>query len=96
MTAKLLTENHLELLSLKGGYTGSSESTLANATLLEITCHGSFICAESNDSDQSLGHVIEENEGSLALRSLSSSCNESFLKLGLQLSLCLGAFSHQN
>ena len=28
MTVKLLTENHLEFLSLKGGCTDSSESTL--------------------------------------------------------------------
>ena len=28
MTLKLLTEHHLEFLSLKGGCTGSSESTL--------------------------------------------------------------------
>ena len=28
MTVKLLTEHHLEFLTLKGGYTGSSESTL--------------------------------------------------------------------
>ena len=28
MSVKLLNEHHLELLSLKGGYTGSSESTL--------------------------------------------------------------------
>ena len=28
MNIKLLTEYHLEFLSLKGGYTGSSESTL--------------------------------------------------------------------
>ena len=28
MTVKLLTEQHLEFLSLKGGGTGSSESTL--------------------------------------------------------------------
>ena len=28
MSVKLLIEHHLELLSLKGGYTGSSESTL--------------------------------------------------------------------
>ena len=28
MIVKLLTEHHLEFLSLKGGYTGSSESTL--------------------------------------------------------------------
>ena len=29
MTLRLLTEKHIELLSLKGGFTGSSESTLA-------------------------------------------------------------------
>ena len=28
MIVKLLTEHHLKFLSLKGGYTGSSESTL--------------------------------------------------------------------
>ena len=28
MIVKLLTEHHLEFLSLKGGYTGSGESTL--------------------------------------------------------------------
>ena len=28
MTVKLLTEHHFEFLSLKGGYTGLSESTL--------------------------------------------------------------------
>ena len=28
MIVKLLTEHHLEFLSLKGGYAGSSESTL--------------------------------------------------------------------
>ena len=28
MTVKLLTEHHLRFLSLKGGYKGSSESTL--------------------------------------------------------------------
>ena len=44
MNVKLLTEHHLEFLFLKGGCTGSSESTLMTcqtATLLEITCRGS-------------------------------------------------------
>ena len=41
MNIKLLTEHHLEFISLKEGCTGLSESTLVqNATLLEITCHG--------------------------------------------------------
>ena len=50
-SVKLLTEQHLEFLSLKGGCTGSSESTQVcqNATLLEITCRGSYVlCLLSN------------------------------------------------
>ena len=44
MIVKLLTEHHLELLSTKGGCRGSSESThIQNATLLEISCTGSYI-----------------------------------------------------
>ena len=43
MIVKLLTEHYLEFLSLKEGCRGWSESTRQNATLLEITCHGSFI-----------------------------------------------------
>ena len=44
MTIKLLTEHHLEFLSLKGGCTGSSVSTIyQNVKLLEIKCHGSII-----------------------------------------------------
>ena len=40
----LLTERDLEFLRLKGGSTGSSESTLCqNTTLLEITCRGSIV-----------------------------------------------------
>ena len=43
MIVKLLTEHHLKFLSLKGGCTGSSESTLVkNAESLEISCRGSF------------------------------------------------------
>ena len=41
MNIKLLNEHHSEFLSLKG-CTGSFEYTDQNATLLEITCHGSF------------------------------------------------------
>ena len=42
MSVKLLTEHHLEFLSLKRGCTGSSDSTYVNMTLLEITCHSSY------------------------------------------------------
>ena len=34
MTVKLLIEHHLEFLSLKGGCTGSSESTLVMSRLI--------------------------------------------------------------
>ena len=37
MIVRLLTEHHFEFLSLKGGY------TCQNATLLDISCTGSFI-----------------------------------------------------
>ena len=42
MSVKPLTDHHLEFLSLKGGCTGLSESTLVKiATLFEITFRGS-------------------------------------------------------
>ena len=40
MIVKLLTEHHLELLSLKEA--AQARMNLQNATLLEITCHGSY------------------------------------------------------
>ena len=43
MNINLLTEHHLEFLNLKGGYTGSHESTLVKMPLLEITCGGSNV-----------------------------------------------------
>ena len=45
MSVKLLTEHHLEFLSLKGGCTGSSESTLVKMPHCwnQISCHGSNI-----------------------------------------------------
>ena len=43
MSVNLPTKHHLESVSLKGDCTGSSESTIVkNATLLEITCRGSY------------------------------------------------------
>ena len=41
MIVKLLTEHHLEFLSLKGGCKGSSEFTLVK--MLVISCRGSII-----------------------------------------------------
>ena len=43
MIVKLLTERHLEFLSLKGGCTGSSEFTLVKmSNCLKTTCTGSI------------------------------------------------------
>ena len=42
MSVKLLTEHHLEFLSLKGGCTGSSESTLVKMPHC-WKCRGSII-----------------------------------------------------
>ena len=43
MSVKLLTEHHLEFLSLKGGCTGSSQCTLVKI----LSCHGSIKMAAS-------------------------------------------------
>ena len=46
MPVKLLTEHHLEFLSLKRGYTGSSESTHAkmpHSWKSHVTAHFVFI-----------------------------------------------------
>ena len=47
MIVKLLTEPHLEFLSLKGGCTG----TCQNVKLLEISCRGSLVldCGDPGD-----------------------------------------------
>ena len=42
MSVKLLTEHHLEFLCLKGGYTGSSESTLVKMPHCWKSRHGSY------------------------------------------------------
>ena len=42
MSVKLLTEHHLEFPRLKGGCTCASESKCQNATMLEISCTGSY------------------------------------------------------
>ena len=46
MTVKLLTEQYLEFLSLKGGCRGSSESS--HVKLLEISCTGLFHISWNN------------------------------------------------
>ena len=58
MTVKLLTERHLEFLSLKGGCTGSSEATLVEMPLLEIMCHGSFYFRQVIEDLKSAANVF--------------------------------------
>ena len=43
MSAKLLTKHHLDFLSLKGAAHACPSLHLSNATLLEITRHGSDV-----------------------------------------------------
>ena len=46
MSVKLLTDYHLEFLSLKGGFTGSSESTLVkipHCWKSHVTAHNIFL-----------------------------------------------------
>ena len=47
MIVKLLIEHHLEFLSLKGGWRGSSESArVKKIKLLEISCTGCLVFVE--------------------------------------------------
>ena len=46
MTVKLLTEHHLEFLSLKGAAEACQVYTCQNATLLEISCRGPIAILE--------------------------------------------------
>ena len=74
MTVKLLTEHHLEFLSLKGGCTGSSESTLVKmphcwkshvtaqiivkAHLTSSVFNSLFILMRENSTNSSVGKPV--------------------------------------
>ena len=60
MTVKLLTEHDLEILSLKGDFTGSSESTLVkipHCWKLRVTAHMYYVVFIEKHSIQHL-HLI--------------------------------------
>ena len=67
LTVKLLTEHHLEFLSLKGGCTGSSESTLVKmphcwkshvtAQIVFLPLKIDFVKASSADPDE-MPHIF--------------------------------------
>ena len=74
MTVKLLTEHHLEFLSLKEGCTGSSESTLAKLPncwkphVVARTQFGEYIYLTTNESaKEMLEHRCERNYQSLKI-----------------------------
>ena len=58
MSVKLRTEHHLEFLNLKGGHMAHMSLHLSNATLLKITCHGSYYLPLSH-LDTYLQHVLD-------------------------------------
>ena len=72
MIVKLLTEHYLELLSLKGGCRGSSESTLVK--MLEISCHGSYVLVKLSP-DIYIFSCIFEKDVSVSLMGIVSICN---------------------
>ena len=59
MIAKLLTEQHLEFLGLKGGCTGSSESTYVKCHIVGNIMHWLILKLESpRDSIQHTVHIL--------------------------------------
>ena len=62
MSVKLLTEHHLEFLSLKGGCTGSSKSTLVkmpHCWKSHVMAHFSFTCFSARELE------LEDRQGRL-------------------------------
>ena len=62
MSVKLLTEHRLEFVSLKGGYTGSSESTLVKMHCVEPTAAydtlGAFISQRKRKIQTSTTNLV--------------------------------------
>ena len=69
MIVKLLTEHHFEFLSLKGGYTGSSESTHVKMP----HCWKSHIELSFNNYITSLHNMIINTHINTAMNSLKTS-----------------------
>ena len=62
MSVKLLTEHRLEFVSLKGGYTGSSESTLVKIHCVSAQSMMYWLRADAYDM---LGTFISQREGKI-------------------------------
>ena len=65
MSVKLLTEHHLEFLSLKGGCSGSSESTLVKIP----HCWKSHVTAHFSSTQSYLELVISKESDNLVIYS---------------------------
>ena len=59
MSDKLLTEHQLEFLSLKGGCTGSSESTFVKMQHCYVGNHMPRLIYENNRLEEGLGQLLE-------------------------------------
>ena len=62
MSVKLLTEHRLEFVSLKGGCTGSSESTLVNMHCVVAQFMIYWLQADAHDT---LGTFISQRKGNI-------------------------------
>ena len=63
MTVKLLTEHHLEFLGLKGGCTGSSESTLVkmpHCWKSHVTAHINIYPCQFSPSSSDFGLITHK------------------------------------
>ena len=69
MTINLLTEHHLELLRLKGGSIGSSESTLVKMT----HCWKSHVAAQILHAEQTNTRFFKQISSEILLTHLSLS-----------------------
>ena len=91
MTIKLMAKHHLEFLSFKGGYTGSSESTCQSATLLEITCKWTSSRKQSLRFLVLIAYMYAGSECSNAIKIISAVRIVHVLKWALQ-DLCVQLF----
>ena len=62
MSVNLLTEHHLEFLSLKGGCTGSSESTLVKMPHCWKSRHGSNMVVRADNHYQVSAKYFRERQ----------------------------------
>ena len=85
MSVKLLTEHRLEFVSLKGGCTGSSESTLAKMPHCWKSYVAAqfmiFILASSPCTYDTLGTIISQRKGQIQTSTTNlvfHACSDSF------------------